>query len=135
MLAVYRVTKDAVARAYAGEGPTLIEAMTYRMGPHSTADDAGRYRDEAEVERWRAHDPIDRYRTWLLASGHADEAFVAACEAEAEARVARIRAGLVATEPPPVVDVRLDLRRSPGVAPAPANRGPRRCLRSRCPQP
>ncbi len=101
VLAVYRVTKDAVARAHAGEGPTLIEAMTYRMGPHTTADDAGRYRDEAEVERWRTQDPIDRYRTWLLASGHADDAFVADCEADAEARVAQIRADLVATEAPP----------------------------------
>ena len=50
VLAVYRVTKEAVARAHAGDGPTLIEAMTYRVGPHTTADDAGRYRDEVEVE-------------------------------------------------------------------------------------
>ena len=70
--------------------------MTYRIGPHTTADDAGRYRDEAEVERWRAQDPIARYRTWLLAAGHADEAFVADCEAQADARVAQIRADLVA---------------------------------------
>jgi pyruvate dehydrogenase E1 component alpha subunit len=102
VLAVYRVTKDAVARAHAGDGPTLIEALTYRVGPHTTADDAGRYRDEGEVERWRAHDPIDRFRTWLLASGHADDAFVAQCEASAEAEVARIRADVIATEPPPV---------------------------------
>jgi 2-oxoisovalerate dehydrogenase E1 component alpha subunit len=102
VLAVYRVTKDAVARAHAGEGPTLIEAMTYRVGPHTTADDAGRYRDDDEVQRWRAHDPIDRYRAWLLASGHADGAFVAGCDASAETEVARIRADVIATEPPPV---------------------------------
>jgi pyruvate dehydrogenase E1 component alpha subunit len=101
VLAVYQVTKEALARAHAGDGPTLIEAMTYRMGPHTTADDAGRYRDEAEVERWRGLDPIARYRTWLLAAGHADEAFVAECEAQADARVAQIRTDLVATEPPP----------------------------------
>ena len=76
VLAVYRVTKDAVARAHAGDGPTLIEALTYRVGPHTTADDAGRYRDDEEVERWRGLDPIARFRTWLLASGHADDAFV-----------------------------------------------------------
>jgi pyruvate dehydrogenase E1 component alpha subunit len=102
VLAVYHVTKDAVARARAGEGPTLIEAMTYRMGPHTTADDASRYRDEADVDRWRAFDPIDRYRAWLVGSGNADDAFVAACDAEAEAEVARVRADLIASEPPPL---------------------------------
>ena len=133
VLAVYRVTKDAVARAHAGDGPTLIEALTYRVGPHTTADDAGRYRDEDEVERWRAHDPIDRFRTWLLASGHADDAFVAECDAAAEAEVARIRADVIATEPPPGrVDVRLDVRRSTGAVPARALGGAGRCLSSRC---
>ena len=83
VLAVYRVTREAVERARSGGGPTLIEALTYRMGPHTTADDASRYRSEDEVERWRAFDPIDRYRTWLLASGHADEGFVLTCEEEA----------------------------------------------------
>jgi pyruvate dehydrogenase E1 component alpha subunit len=102
VLAVYRVAKDAVDRAHAGDGPTLIEAMTYRVGPHTTADDAGRYRDDDEVQRWRAFDPIDRYRTWLLASGLADDAFVAECDASAEAEVARIRADVIAIEPPPV---------------------------------
>jgi 2-oxoisovalerate dehydrogenase E1 component alpha subunit len=102
VLAVYRVTRDAVARAHAGDGPTLIEALTYRVGPHTTADDASRYRDEAEVERWRELDPISRYRTWLLDAGYADDAFVADCEAFAESRVAEIRAAVVATEPPPV---------------------------------
>ena len=102
VLAVYLVTKEAVARAHAGHGPTLIEALTYRVGPHTTADDAGRYRDEDEVQRWRAHDPIDRFRTWLLASGHADDAFVAECDTAAEAEVTRIRADVIATEPPPV---------------------------------
>jgi pyruvate dehydrogenase E1 component alpha subunit len=80
----------------------LIEALTYRLGPHTTADDASRYRDEADVERWRAYDPIPRYRTWLVASGHADEAFVEECEREADERVGEIREALIATEPPPV---------------------------------
>jgi 2-oxoisovalerate dehydrogenase E1 component alpha subunit len=101
VLAVYRATSEAVARARRGDGPTLIEALTYRLGPHTTADDAGRYRDEADVERWRAYDPIPRYRTWLLASGHADEAFVETCNREAEERVTGIREALIATEPPP----------------------------------
>jgi pyruvate dehydrogenase E1 component alpha subunit len=101
VLAVYRVTADAVARARSGGGPTLIEAITYRIGPHTTADDASRYRDEVEVERMRALDPIARYRSWLLANGHADADFVERCERDAETEVARIRADLVATEPPP----------------------------------
>ncbi len=102
VLAVYRVTSEAVARARRGDGATLIEALTYRLGPHTTADDASRYRDEADVERWRAYDPIPRYRTWLVASGHADEAFVEECEREADERVGEIREALIATEPPPV---------------------------------
>ena len=60
VLAVYRVTKRGASSGRTrGDGPTLIEALTYRIGPHTTADDAGRYRDEDEVERWRALDPID----------------------------------------------------------------------------
>ena len=134
VLAVYRVTKDAVARAHAGDGPTLIEALTYRVGPHTTADDAGRYRDEDEVQRWRAHDPIERFRTWLLASGHADDAFVAECDAAAEAEVdahprRRDRHRAAARR----VDVRLDVRRSTGAVPARALGGAGRCLSSRCP--
>jgi 2-oxoisovalerate dehydrogenase E1 component alpha subunit len=102
VLAVYRVTREAVERARRGDGPTLIEAMTYRIGAHSTADDAGRYRDDADVERARSGDPIARFRTWLTAQGLADDAFVAECDAEAEAFALEVRAGVVATEAPPV---------------------------------
>jgi 2-oxoisovalerate dehydrogenase E1 component alpha subunit len=101
VLAVYAATRDAVARARRGEGPTLIEAMTYRIGAHSTADDAGRYRDEAEVEAARRTDPIERFRTWLVGSGGADDAFVAACDAEADAFAMEVREGVIATPPPP----------------------------------
>ena len=101
VLAVYRVTTEARERARSGGGPTLIEALTYRMGPHTTADDASRYRDEDEVERWRAFDPIDRYRTWLLGAGHADEAFLRGCDEEAADWVAEVRAGITAAEAPP----------------------------------
>ncbi len=105
VLAVYRVTREAADRARTGGGPTLIEAMTYRMGPHTTADDATRYRSDEEVERWRRRDPIERYRRYLLASGLADEGFVAACQAEAEERVAGIRAGIIAVGEPPAEDL------------------------------
>src|SRR4051812_24164617 len=63
---VYRAAKEAVDRARAGEGPTLIEAETYRMGAHSSSDDPTRYRDQAEVDRWKLRDPVDRLRTRLL---------------------------------------------------------------------
>jgi 2-oxoisovalerate dehydrogenase E1 component alpha subunit len=104
-LAVYSVTREAIERARRGEGPTLIEALTYRMGPHSTADDAGRYRDEASVEAWRARDPIERFRRWLLAEAHADEAYVAECERDAEAWVRRIREAVVGLGSPPAGDL------------------------------
>jgi 2-oxoisovalerate dehydrogenase E1 component alpha subunit len=102
VLAVYAATRDAVARARRGEGPTLIEAMTYRIGAHSTADDAGRYRDEADVDAARRNDPIERYRTWLRTTGTADEAFVSSCEAQAETFAMEVREGVIATPAPPV---------------------------------
>jgi 2-oxoisovalerate dehydrogenase E1 component alpha subunit len=101
VLAVYAVTRDAVQRARAGEGPTLIEAVTYRIGSHSTADDAARYRDEEEVTAWRERDPIDRYRTHLLDAGTVDDTFVRSCDDEAEAWVANVRAELTALGEPP----------------------------------
>jgi 2-oxoisovalerate dehydrogenase E1 component alpha subunit len=101
VLAVYAVTRAAVERARGGEGPTLIEAITYRIGPHSTADDASRYRGQEEVERWRRLDPIERYRLFLLGSGIADEGFASTCEREAESWVTEIRAAVTALGPPP----------------------------------
>jgi 2-oxoisovalerate dehydrogenase E1 component alpha subunit len=105
LLAVYAVTKAAVERARAGDGPTLIEAMTYRIGPHSTADDATRYRDEDAVAEWRSRDPIERFRRFLVASGVADDGFVATCEADAEDWVAEIRAGITSIGAPPVSEM------------------------------
>ena len=102
VLAVYAVTRDAVARARAGGGPTLIEALTYRIGAHSTADDPGRYRTDAEVEAARAFDPLLRYAAWLRTTGLADDAFVADCSAGAEAFALEVRSGVVATQVPPV---------------------------------
>ena len=102
VLAVYRVTKEAAERAYAGEGPTLIEALTYRIGAHSTADDATRYRDPDEVQRARAFDPIDRYRAWLISEGHASSGAVDAYEGEAETYAAEVRSALTSQGPPPL---------------------------------
>jgi pyruvate dehydrogenase E1 component alpha subunit len=68
-LAVYTVTEAAVRRARAGEGPTLIEALTYRQGAHSTSDDPRAYRNDDEVEEWKEKDPISRFKRFLLKRG------------------------------------------------------------------
>ncbi len=73
-VAVYLATKLAVKRARSGKGPTLIEAMTYRYGPHATADDPTRYRARAEEDKWRRRDPIERLRRFLESRGEWDEA-------------------------------------------------------------
>ncbi len=101
LLAVYTVTREAAERARRGGGPTLIEALTYRIGPHSTADDARRYRTDADVDEWRSRDPIERYRRWLVSAGYADESFIADCEREADAWTLRIRGSVTALGPPP----------------------------------
>ena len=75
LLAVYEASREAVERARAGDGPTLIEAVTYRVGPHTTTDDPDRYRDGSEAEKWRSRDPITRVRAYLQAEGAWDEAW------------------------------------------------------------
>lgn len=75
VLACHAVMTAAVERARAGGGPTLIEAVTYRMGPHTTSDDPTRYRDPDEVEAWGARDPLRRYRTHLQNTGVWSERF------------------------------------------------------------
>jgi pyruvate dehydrogenase E1 component alpha subunit len=101
VLAVHAAVREACARARAGEGPTLIEALTYRIGAHSTADDATRYRGDEEVDAARAFDPIPRYETWLRADGHVDDAWRTACDQEAEAFALSVREGLTAQGAPP----------------------------------
>jgi 2-oxoisovalerate dehydrogenase E1 component alpha subunit len=74
LLAVIAVMKDAVERARDGQGPTLIEAVTYRRGGHSSSDDPNQYRDPSEVTAWEAHDPIERWRRYLVERGLWSEA-------------------------------------------------------------
>jgi pyruvate dehydrogenase E1 component alpha subunit len=69
VLAVYRAVKEAAGRAREGKGPMLIEAITYRMGPHTTSDDPKKYRDEKEVAYWRERDPIKRFQAYLKNKG------------------------------------------------------------------
>ncbi len=68
VLAVYQVMLEAVTRARSGEGPSLIEAITYRQGPHTTSDDPTRYRDLDELQSWLIKDPIRRFKRFLYAS-------------------------------------------------------------------
>ncbi len=86
-IACYEATMDALERARGGGGPTLIEALTYRLGPHATADDPSRYRDEKDAERWRALEPVGRTRAYLIRHGVFDEAGADSIEAEAKAFV------------------------------------------------
>ncbi len=105
VLASYRVTRDAVERARTEQLPTLIEAVTYRMGPHSTADDRTRYQPEQEIEQWRTLDPIERYRRFVREAGIADEPFFEAVQAEAKEIAAEVRAGIQGAPPRPVVEM------------------------------
>ena len=70
VLAVYSATRDAAQKARGGGGPTLIEALTYRMGAHSSSDDPRLYRSDAEVEEWRRKDPITRLLKYLQQQGY-----------------------------------------------------------------
>ncbi len=87
LLAVYVATREAVERARAGQGPTFIECVTYRLGPHSTADDPTKYRSEEEVRAWEAKEPLLRFRRYLEGKGLLDAAARAALEAEVEAEI------------------------------------------------
>jgi pyruvate dehydrogenase E1 component alpha subunit len=88
VLAVAQVMRDALDRARSGEGPTFIEALTYRMGPHSSSDDPTRYRAKDEVEEWSRRDPIARFRNYLLREGVLREEEIAGLEEECAAEVA-----------------------------------------------
>jgi pyruvate dehydrogenase E1 component alpha subunit len=68
-LAMYKAAREALDRAYAGEGPSLIEANTYRLLMHTTADDPKKYRSEEEVQDWWQRDPIPRFRVYLERKG------------------------------------------------------------------
>jgi pyruvate dehydrogenase E1 component alpha subunit len=93
VLASYAVTRKALDAARNGQGPTLIEAFTYRMGAHTTSDDPTRYRLSSELEAWKLKDPIERMRSFLFKQQIADAAFIDGVEADADALAARIRKG------------------------------------------
>lgn len=100
VLVSYAVTRHALEEARAGTGPSFIEAVTYRMGAHTTADDPTKYRTDDEVAYWEARDPIPRYRTWLEARGAASAFFDDVDEEAADVAADLRRRALDATAPP-----------------------------------
>ena len=102
VLAVYAATAAAAADVRSGSSPAFIEAVTYRMAGHSTADDPGRYRAEAEVEVWRQRDPIARLRAVLDKQGWAEAQFHADLDAEAANLTAAARTACLGLAAPPL---------------------------------
>jgi pyruvate dehydrogenase E1 component alpha subunit len=88
LLAIFKVVADAADRARCGGGPTFIEAVTYRIGAHSTSDDPSRYRTDDEVLHWQTKDPLDRFRRYLVALSLMDDAKDALLEQELNAEIA-----------------------------------------------
>ena len=104
VLAVHAVTSAALDRARSGNGPTLIEAYTYRMGAHTTSDDPTKYRLADELEHWRLKDPIERVRAYLTRNTQVDDDFFAAIDAEADELSANLRAACLALPEPTLVE-------------------------------
>ena len=99
VLASYAVTREALDRARTERTPTLIEAVTYRMGPHSTADDRSRYQPTEEIDRWRKLDPLVRFRAFLQSEGMVDSEFLDRVERDAKELAASVRAGIAGAPP------------------------------------
>jgi 2-oxoisovalerate dehydrogenase E1 component alpha subunit len=93
VLATYAVTRAALDAARHGQGPTFIEAFTYRMGAHTTSDDPTRYRLASELESWKLKDPLERMKSFLYKQQLVDSSFFEQLEAEADALAARVRKG------------------------------------------
>jgi pyruvate dehydrogenase E1 component alpha subunit len=99
-LAMYAVTKEALEKASAGGGPTLIEAFTYRMGNHTTSDDATRYRSEDEVGEWAKRDPLERFKLYLKAKNLWDDSFESRVQKAADELINKAVAEAEDTPPP-----------------------------------
>jgi 2-oxoisovalerate dehydrogenase E1 component alpha subunit len=95
----YAVTKQNMDRARSGHGPQFIEALTYRIGAHTTSDDPTKYRDEDELKFWLERDPIGRFRFYLANRGHSEE-FFDEVDTEARDEVSGFRRDVLALEPP-----------------------------------
>jgi 2-oxoisovalerate dehydrogenase E1 component alpha subunit len=103
VLAVLAVTRAALQNAREGNGPTLVEAYTYRMGAHTTSDDPTRYRLTDELESWKLKDPVARMKAYLARNGLADQAFFDALEKESDELAVHVRKGcLEMADPEPL---------------------------------
>jgi 2-oxoisovalerate dehydrogenase E1 component subunit alpha len=100
VLAVYAVTQQALNAARSGNGPTFIEAYTYRMGAHTTSDDPTKYRVSAEVEVWKHRDPIERLKSYLVHTQKADQGFFDALERESDELAGTVREGCLGMPDP-----------------------------------
>lgn len=100
VLAVMAVTRRAVEQAREGGGPTFIEAITYRMGPHTTSDDPSRYVDPLEREEWAGRDPLARVEAYLREAGILDDALAASIAHRADEAAAQFRAGCTEQKDP-----------------------------------
>lgn len=109
VLAVYEATRKAVERARAGEGPSFIECLTLRMGPHSSSDDPTRYRDEALYQAWKQRDPIDRFRQYLMKKRWWDEKLEAKLQQELKEEVASAVEKAEPLPPPTLEDLFTDV--------------------------
>ncbi|MFZ4429396.1 MAG: pyruvate dehydrogenase (acetyl-transferring) E1 component subunit alpha [Phycisphaerales bacterium] len=105
LFAVYKASRDAIERARAGGGPSFIEAVTYRLADHTTADDARRYRDPVEVEAWVGKDPIIRLRKYLVSKGLWDEAKQAELDEAGKTMVSEVVRAAEGIAKPSVSDI------------------------------
>lgn len=126
VLATYAVTRRAAEHARAGHGPSLVEAVTYRMEAHTTADDPTRYRNDTELAEWQARDPIARFERFLEKEGLLDQAFRDELDDEARTKASALREAIydaphgdplelfehVYVEPPAQYDEQRDLLRT-----------------------
>ena len=87
VLAVYAAAAEAVARARGGDGPTLLECVTYRLTMHTTADDPSRYRSDDEVEKWKQRDPLPRFQKYLAGKGLLSEKDISRIETEVQEQI------------------------------------------------
>ena len=105
VLATLAVTRAALDNAREGNGPTLVEAFTYRMGAHTTSDDPTRYRLSSELEAWKLKDPIERMRSFLHKQQLADADFFDQLEKESEELAIRLREGCRSMQSPDPVSI------------------------------
>ncbi|MBB5632181.1 pyruvate dehydrogenase E1 component alpha subunit [Cryobacterium mesophilum] len=105
VLAVMAATRIALDRAHNGGGPTYIEAVTYRMGPHTTSDDPTRYRDADELAEWKAKDPISRLEKYFESKDLLTDELKARVKAKADSVAAEFRAGCIGMEEPTIMSV------------------------------